>query len=103
MGNSGGRLRGESHGHAQVTEWPVRDGSGVVSETMSGVMAVERAVACGRDACGAGMRAAVIAAVAGRVMLGGVWAGGGGQPLAAASVLSFAKAASNSAAHGHVP
>jgi hypothetical protein len=49
-----------------------------------------------------GVRAAVIAAVAGRVLLRGVRPGGGGQPLAAASVLSFWKAASSSSAHGQV-
>ena len=48
---------------------------------------------------GAGSR---IAAVAGGPVLGRVWAGGGCQPLAAASVLSFWKAATSSAAHGHV-
>ena len=71
--------------------------------SLSGVMAAGRAVPRSRDACVAGVRAAVIAAVAGRVLLGGVWAGGGCQPLAAANVLSFAKAASSSAAHGQVP
>ena len=69
---------------------------------MSGVMVAGRVVPRRRDARVAGVRAAVIAGVAGRVLLGGVWAGGGCQPLGAASVLSFANAATSSAAHGQV-
>ena len=70
--------------------------------TLSGVMVAGRAVPRSRDACMAGVRTAVIAAVAGGpcwVVCGPVAAV---QPLAAASVLSFAKAASSSAAHGQV-
>ena len=46
-------------------------GSGVVGVSLSGVMVVVRGVPLSRDACAAGVRAAVSEAVAGR-LLGGV-------------------------------